>query len=894
MTIKGNVIDTNFQQPVRNAVAMAIRVKDSMLLGFQRTDASGAFRFSFAIDTVQLLIRHPQYGDYNSYFFGSAENREFEINPLPMPDKSTSLGEVVVFANREPIYYRGDTLVYVADSFQVKENAVVEDLLKKLPGIKIDENGKITSQGQEIGQVLVDGDEFFGSDPTIATKNLAAKGVETVQVYEKDSEDGSDEKIQVLDLKLKEEAKKGYFGKTSLAGGLDQFKAPNQGFYEGDFLFNKYNSKQKIAVFGMASNTPKSDFGWEDMNKFGIDGGGQFWEESDDGFNWQGQEQTEGIPQTLRTGFYLDQKLWKGARVRLNYSYSDNRVNSVNSSRSQYFLTDTTYTTDVFSEKDEHYQKHQIGVKFTQDLDSTSKIEFEPKINLSRTTQTSNSTTNFISATDTLTRFTTIDNDIVSEASDINTTVRYSKNFSKKNRKLTARYNLSSNLNSSDGFLLSEDVNAQTGVVNASLDQKKENRNNSVAHTGFVQYVEPFGKKWKTELEYEYYRNDNDQRKTTFTPVNGSYTQIDSVFSNQFETNRQQHRVGAFAVYENAKVRVSVGTRVRTIGIDNTNIFTDTLIRQGMTNLLPRVNVTYRITNSNRLRFQYTTTSSLPTISQLQPVPDNSNPNFVRIGNADLKPNYVHNMNLNYNMWKGLSGFYVYSGMSYTYQQNAFSSSTLYDDFGRTVSQSINVPRADYAYMWAGAGIPIPKVKDLRLDVSLNGNYTSTESRINTLQNLSRNFGLTPGAEFRYGGDTLEFSLGANWTYNVPSSSLNTSSNQPYSQYVFTADVDWTLPLHLRFMTDVRYTINTQRTVGYDLNFFIWNASIMRSFLKTENLSIGIEAYDILNQNISANRDITDNVITDSKTNIITRFFMAKMVLKFNNNHTKESDDEMW
>ena len=130
-----------------------------------------------------------------------------------------NFNEVMIYANKNPIYYRGDTLVYVADSFKVGENAVVEDLLKKLPGIKIDKDGKITSQGKEISKVLVDGDEFFGSDPTIATKNLAAKGVESVQVYEKENEDaglGTDEKIQVLDLKLKDAAKRGYFGKVSV------------------------------------------------------------------------------------------------------------------------------------------------------------------------------------------------------------------------------------------------------------------------------------------------------------------------------------------------------------------------------------------------------------------------------------------------------------------------------------------------------------------------------------------------------------------------------------------------------------------------------------------------------------------------------------------------------
>lgn len=866
---------------------MTIRVRDSVLLGFQRTDNTGAFRFEIPYDTVQLIIQHPSYGKYTSYFLGNAGNNEFDLNPLPMPEKSAEIDEVIIYANKNPIYYNGDTLVYVADSFKVKENAVVEDLLKKLPGIKVDENGQITSQGKEIGQVLVDGDEFFGSDPTIATKNLAASGVETVQLYEKDSEDGSDEKIQVLDLKLKEEAKKGYFGKVS--GGTDFAN-----FYEGELLLNKFNKNQKIAVFALGSNTPKSNFGWSDMNKFGLDDGGGFWQESDDIEYYEGNEESEGVPQTLRTGFYLDQKVWKGGRFRLNYTYTDYKVRSQNSSRSQYFLTDTAYVTDVNSDKTERYQKHQVGLKFTQELDSSSRLEIEPKINLSKSTKVSYSNTEFLTSDDTLMRFTTINNDVTSTGSDVSTAVRYFKDFKKKNRSLKARYNLSSVQNSSNGFLNSEDTDAQTSTLISSVDQKKENRNNSLSQTGYVQYIEPLAKRWKTEFEYEYYMNNNDQRKTTFDPVNGEYVDIDSSFSNQFETVRQQHRAGAFLVFENAKTRISAGTRVRSIGIDNNNIFTDTMIRQGLTNLLPRVVISHRFTNANRLRFQYNTNSSLPTIDQLQPVPDNSNPNFVRVGNQDLKPNYSHSMNLNYNMWKGLSGFYVYSGLSYTYQKDAFSNSTTYDAFGRTVSQAINVDRADYLYFWAGSGIPIQKIKDLRLDINGNGGWTSTESRINTLTNLSKNFNIGTEAHFRYGGDTLEFAFGGSYDYNVPSSSLNTSSNQPYSSYSLDADLDWTLPFRLRLKSDITYTVNSQRTAGYDLNYFIWNASLMRSFLKTENLSVGIEAYDILNQNISATRNVTDNIITDSKTNIITRFFLAKVILRFNNNHIKETEDEMW
>jgi len=891
MTITGNVMDTNTQVPVRNAVAITIRVKDSVLLGFQRTDKFGAFNFSMPVDTVQLIVRHPDYNDFNSYIFGSADNNTFELNPLPMPEKSTSLNEFVIYANRNPIYYRGDTLIYVADSFKVKENAVVEDLLKKLPGIKVDADGKITSQGQEIGQVLVDGDEFFGSDPTIATKNLAAKGVESVKVYEKDSEDGSDTKIQVLDLTLKDEAKKGYFGKIS--GGTDFSK-----FYEGEFLLNRYNSKQKIAVFGLGSNTPKSNFNQSDMFKFGLSGGRE-WNENDDNeySGGEGSINTDnGIPQTFRTGFYLDQKAWKGAKFRLNYTYADNKIKTTGQSRSQYFLTDTSYTTDEVANSLERYQSHQIGLKFTQQLDSLTRIEFEPKVTLNASSESSLSETKYLSADNSQIRTTSIQNTTSATGTDVNATLRFFRDFKKKNRKLTARYNMASSQNSSDGFLNSLDRDAQTFGINQSYDQKKENRSGSLGHTAYINYVEPIAKlkKWKTEFDYEFFMNNSDQRKTTFNPMNGEYVDVDSTFSNQFETSRQQHRAGAFLIFENAKSRISVGTRARSIAIDNNNTFTDTLIRQGLNNLLPRVVITHRFSQSNRLRFQYNTSSSLPTVTQLQPVLDNSNPNFVRVGNADLKPNYSHTLNLNYNMWKGLSGFYVYSGLNYTYQKNAFSTSVTYDAQNRTLSQAVNADRADYLYFYGGSGMPIPKLKNTRLEVNVNGNYTSTENFIQLQRNESRNTGLGTDLELSYNGDSLNLSIGGGYDYNMPSNTLSSASSKPYSSYNLTANVDWTLPFQLFLKSDATYTVNSNRTAGYGVNYVIWNASLQRSFLKTQNLYIGIEAYDLLNQNVSAYRTVTQNVITDSITNVITRYFLAKVTLKFNNNHTKEVEDERW
>ncbi|NBN98428.1 MAG: hypothetical protein EBV19_04200, partial [Flavobacteriia bacterium] len=309
MSISGSINDSTGVSTLNKAVVSLIRLNDSTLLDFQRTRDDGNFRFNVSLDTFMLLIEHPQFESKTLYVFGNPKEIKVEIPFIRMGVKVKNLAEVVVQGNKNRVYYKGDTLVYVADSFKVAENAVVEDLLKKLPGIKIDENGQITSQGREISQVLVDGDEFFGSDPTIATKNLGAKGVESVQIYEKKAQDnssGMDEKIQVMDLKLKADAKRGYFGKASFAtdAGLIGNPTTNFPFYEGELLFNRFDKKQKFSVFLLSSNTPRSNFRFGDMNKFGLENerdqsGMSMW-------NQNGQRTNTGIPQTTKAGIYFN------------------------------------------------------------------------------------------------------------------------------------------------------------------------------------------------------------------------------------------------------------------------------------------------------------------------------------------------------------------------------------------------------------------------------------------------------------------------------------------------------------------------------------------------------------------------------------------------------------
>jgi hypothetical protein len=359
MKISGTVYDSSGVKPLKDAVIMAVRVKDSLLLNFTRSKENGSFNLTgFEPDTLSLIISHPNFDDRIFYIFGNKSNYEIEIATARLNIKSKELAAITIYANKNPIYYKGDTLVYVADSFKVAENAVVEDLLKKLPGLKVDKNGKITSQGKEISKVLVDGDEFFGTDPTMATKNLAANGVESVQVYEKkndNAKEGEDETIKVLDLKLKEEAKKGYFGKVSGASDMGLFE--DKPFYEGELLLNKFNKTQKISVFALGSNTPKSTLGFGDMAKFGLNeemenSGMTMWD--------QNSRNSAGIPQTFKAGVYFNDKIGKRGEINVNYTYYNQQLTAKSNSKTQFFLTDSTYSSLDSIQNTSRSEAHKI------------------------------------------------------------------------------------------------------------------------------------------------------------------------------------------------------------------------------------------------------------------------------------------------------------------------------------------------------------------------------------------------------------------------------------------------------------------------------------------------------------------------------------------------------
>ena len=892
MRITGNVQDTTDNKPLQNALAMVIRIRDSVLIDFKRTDAQGNFSFNLAIDTVQLVISHPRFNESSYYLFGSLQNKEFDIKRVVLPQKSQQLKEVVIYAYKDPVYYKGDTLVYVADSFATKPNAVVEDLLKKLPGIKVNADGSIQAQGKDIQQVLVDGDEFFGADPTMATRNLGAKGVETVEIYEKKNENSTDdtETIQVLDLRLKDDAKKGYFGKAS-------FGTDAQKFYEGELLANRFNKKQKFSFFALSSNTMKSSLEWRDMYKYGMatwDGRG---DEEDNNFSFRNGSgsQGDGIPQTFKTGVYFDDQISKNTKLGVNYTYNNGGLNTHKTNRAQYFLTDTSYVTELTSDAKDRSESHELNIKLTQKLDSTTTLEFEPKMKINKSSSEQFDMTNFITgltADSPLARYTKVNNVNNAEGTNLSTRLSLTKTFKKKGRKFTSTYRYTYDENNSLGNLLIEDSALLLNPYSRRNDQEKRSNSLSQTHNASVSYIEPLTERFKLELDYELYLNNNNQKKYTYNFDDSlrTYSELDVLFSNDFENYKMQNRIGSQLIYEYKRHRLSAGARFRNVKIENNNLITNINIPQNINNVLPKVRYVYKISQHNRFVMSYSTSSSQPSVNQLQPVQDNSNPNRIVQGNPNLKPNFVHTLSGSYNFYKPLSGTHMWSSINHSITQNGFANSTIYNDYGGTVSSTINVDGNTNSSLNLGGGFPVFK-KFMELFPSINGSYTKSINKINDQENLTINKNMGAGLEIRIESDSLEFSIGGNFDYTIPSSSINSQTLLPYYSQVYNSSIMWKLPFKFYIETDAKYTVNSKRTTGYNINMFIWNATISKRFFKTENFILSFDVNDILAQNLSANRFVSGNIITDTRSNIITRYFMGRLTYKFNSTKTKEADD---
>ncbi len=883
MKVYGTIADTtNFG--LFNASIIAIRLSDSVLTAYTRSNDQGQFNLTTAIDTCRIIISHPRFADKEYLLVGSQSNNDFNLFKISLPNKTLQLKEVTVFAYKEPVYFKGDTLVYTADSFKVKPNAVVEDLLKKLPGIEVAKDGSIKAQGKKIDKVLVDGDEFFGDDATIATKNLAADGVVSIQVYDKVVE-GSDDAQKIMDLKLKEGAKKGYFGK--LSGGTDM-----QSFYEGTALFNKFKNKESISFYASAINTPNQGLNWNDSYKYGIESDGVTTvNDGDNMYTYYQGNQKSGIPKNFAGAINYKNKINSKLKITSNISAKKTNLIELKNSYQQNLFGDTTFFQENKGNNVNKANIFNINTNIEYHYDSSLSFSIAPKFSFNNSQNISIDSTFFINEMLENIRKTKISNK--KNAINLNTEIRteFNKSFKNIKRTLSGYYEFENTKSDGDGNLLTSETNAIANNILSNIDQQKINEANNFNHTAQLKYVEPFTNKWRMELSVNNSLSNNYSNRETFNLLNGEYQLKDSLLSNEFINKRRTTSINTDLVYQVKKYTIRIGNVARQIALNNFNISNDLKEKQTNNFLLPKVRARYKLGDAGNLEFSYQTKSQAPSNNQLQPLVDNTNPNNVLIGNALLRPSYEHKLNFGINKFSMIKNTYYNLNLNYSINNNNIILSQDFDESGRNFNQYINSPTTT-SYSISGYGsFPIYKNK-LKSNIYGSTSYDNNISFINKVQYNNNNFSANGNVGLTYEiTEDIEFGANASIDYTKPSSNISSNFTQPFTNQSFSAQISSKWPKKFIINADGNYTIYGQRPAGFNPNVFILNGSIERMFLKTENLIIGIKAFDILNQNTNISRTTNNNQIVDNRVKIITQFFLLTATLKFNNNKTKYDEN---
>ncbi|HVG41354.1 MAG TPA: carboxypeptidase regulatory-like domain-containing protein, partial [Chitinophagaceae bacterium] len=534
-TFKGIVRDTSEKKNLQNAVISILGKKDSVLTHFTRTNKNGEFEITSVKEGAYvLLVTYPKFADYVDEI--QIKNNEVKnIGNIALTNKSELLKEVVIRGGAA-IRIKGDTTEFNADSFVVREGATVEELLKKLPGFQVNSKGEITAQGKRVEKVLVDGEEFFGDDPTMATQNLSAKAVDKVQLFETKSDQQQMTGIttgnegKTLNIKLKEDKKKGAFGKVN--AGTDFTK-----YYDAKALYNKFIGKRKLSAYASRTNITTGSLNWEDRQKLGIEEDMEYDEISgyymitggNDEFNdWS----FRGLPNAYTAGALFIDK-WNGDKQSLNTSYRFNRLGTENTTSRyvQSILNNTINYRNTFSTNNGYNQQHALNGKYEWKVDSLTTFKFSTagvhKISETFTntnTEYLNNAKEYINTSDQQRESST-------KRMQSDNVLTYKQLFKKKNRQLlaTLRFGITNDDNS--GNIKTRAEFYKRGVVDSVdvLDQLKNFNGESITLGSKVTFSEPINDKWNVVLDYALNKNNSTSKRNTFNKDNnGKYEVLDS------------------------------------------------------------------------------------------------------------------------------------------------------------------------------------------------------------------------------------------------------------------------------------------------------------------------------------------------------------------------------
>ena len=889
VTLKGAVLDTLEKHPLPNAVVSLLHKGDSVLLAFTRTDKNGAFQLPNVIPgTYVLLVTFPKFADYRDDIVVK-EQTQMDIGTIPLTQKGLLLKEVVVRAN-QAIRIKGDTTEFAADSFVVREGATVDELLKKMPGFVVNSKGEITAQGKKVDKVLVDGEEFFGDDPTMATQNISAKAVDKVQVYDTKSEQENLKGItsgtegKTVNIKLKEDKKKGAFGKLEAGTNFNDL-------LDAKVLYNNFVGKKKLSVYGTKSNTSTGSLDWQDRQKLGLENdleydeiGGYYYSfgQSDEFSQWN----LRGLPDAYSAGGLYSNK-WNNDRQNANASYRFNRLGVVNETdvRTQNILPDTTFYTNRLTKTNGLTQQHAFNGKFEWKLDSLASLKLTTAEIYKKNEAFNNTYSESLTEDSLAVNNSNNTNTVNAIRKQTDNQLTYKQLFKKKNRILmaTLRYGVTQDEQNNALKALTRYYNNGDFVFADTLDQQKSINGQSITMGAKVTYSEPLSDKISLITEYSYNQNDAYSHRNTFDKSrNGKYETLNPVYSNNFNLKAFSNSGSAILKYTSKKIRAAFGSGVSNVQLNLLNRDNNEKNHYNFFNVTPQAQIGYSPKQQTSVTFSYRGSTRQPTIEQLQPIRENNDPLNVLVGNPNLKVGFDHNIRLSYNSFKILSGRYMYLGSGFTIQENAITNSSTVDQYGKRIYMPVNVNGNRNWYVYSGY-VHGQGEKKWIYSIEPNANGGKNINFVNGQQSTTTytSFNLRTNLRYEF-PEKYSISFGPRISYNRSKNLIQTATYNNYYTYGGQSEGFVMLPGKLELTSDVSVDLYQKTRTFSNLNIVLWNANIARKVLKDKSGKIIFAANDILNQNKGINRMINSNFVTNETYWRRSRYFLLKFEWSFN------------
>lgn len=881
VNVTGSVVEQGSDTPIEQATVRLLNVKDSAMVRGVVSARNGSFTLKNVKKGSYLL--HITFIGYDPLYQPlqiTGKKNPVNVGKLELSDGAIELGEAVVIGKAPEVTVRNDTVEYNADSYKVTEGSVLEDLLKKMPGVEVDSEGKITVNGKEVKKVMVDGKEFFSDDPKVASKNLPAKMIDKLQVLDKKSDmaqmtgfdDGEEE--TVINLTVKPGMKQGWFGNAY--GGYG-----SKDRYEGNAMVNRFVNNDQITFMGGANNTNNMGFSDLASTMFSGMGGG--------GGRRGGFGAGSGITSSGNAGLnfskeFKPDKLTLGGNTR--YSHSDNDARS--KSDRQNILPGDSSSYDN-SEAMSRTKSDNFGVDFRLEWkpDTMTQLIFRPSFSLSH------------SMNDNFSDATTLDNerDTVntnksnnyseSNGYNLNASIDFSRKLNNKGRVFSATLSGGNSDSYSDGMNRSDIVyfNQTDALKNSIIDQRSRYDNKGFNYRAYVSWVEPIGHNNFIQATYSISQRKQEALKNVYNQdADGIYNVLDSAYSQSYRNNFISQRASLSFKSQRAKFNYTIGLNLDPSYSSSENFVGDTTlskITRKVVNLSPMAQFNYMFDKRTNLRIMYNGRTSQPSMTQLQPVADISDPTNITIGNPDLNPRYTNNVFIRFQQFTPekqrafmimANGSYIINDIvSYTsYNQETGVKTTTYKNVNGNYSGNVRMM----------LNTPL-KNKKFSINSMTMASFANSNGYINEEKNTNRNLILSERGGIDFRSSYLDLGVNGNIRYNATSNSLQKENNQNTFNYGAGGYTTIYLPLNFKIESDVNWSTNSGYGDGFKQNEVLWNASASKSFLKNNQGTLRFKIYDILQQRSNISRSITASYIQDSEYNTLGSYFMVHFIYRF-------------